>query len=1104
VKEAREFDAIVVGSGISGGWAAKELTERGLTTLVLEAGGPIDPERDYVEHVPPYAFPFRVWGDRTPFRREQPVQSETDACGEAARKFFVNDIDNPYTHPDDAPFRWIRGRQVGGRSITWGRQVYRWSDLDFEANARDGHGNDWPIRYADIAPWYSHVERFIGVSGAPEGLAQLPDGEFLPPMPMTDVEHAARERIHKAFGGERLVTIGRVAVLTRNHNGRAACHYCGPCERGCITHSYFSSIGSTLPAARATGRLTLRPHSVVAGLTYDAKRSRVGGVRVVDAITLRETEYKARVVFLCASAIESVRLLLNSKSARSPDGMANSSGTLGRYVMDHHFGSGATGRMRGFDDRKTFGRRPNGIYIAFSQCPLAAPGVPARLRHAGQRGTKGLAPRRQRAGLRSGLQALADHRAGSVDIFRPRFWRDLAACRQPRDDRPEGEGQMGHSGRAHRGTLAGQRGGDGKGHGDQHGRDARGRRLHRDQAGAGELPARILHPRNGRGAHEPDAGGRGTERPQPGLGRVQPVHHRWRMHGELRMPESEHHLHGAHGTRGRIRGIATAASRVVNSDRRDFLALSGFALGSLALPRSVGAASVDGSRIDSIGVQLYSVRRLLRDDFIGTLSRVAAIGYREVEFAGLMQHKAANVRRALDRLGLTAPSMHIPFETLDAGWGEVIDDARTLGCTYLVVPSLPGTLRTSLDSYRRVADRFNRAAEAAKKSGLRFAYHNHAVDFAPVDRRVPYDVLLEATDASLVDIELDLYWILRAGHDPRRYFNRWPGRCKLVHVKDSLSAPEYRMTDVGAGIIDWPGILAAARNAGTEHFIVEHDDAVEPLASIATSFRYLRNLRLPPAPPRRGRLKQSIARWTAKDVPLTELCQRVKAIGYDAIDLLAPDEWGTVRASGLACSLGYAVRRDRFIQNGFNDPANHPMLLAELEAGIPLAAKAGVPNLIAMFGNRHGTREQDDVASCVAGLSRIAPLAEQHGVTICVELLNSKIDHAGYEGDHTAFGVDVVQAVGSVRVKLLYDIYHMQIMEGDVIRTIRDSIPWIGHFHTGGVPGRHEIDASQELNYRAVAKAIADTGFAGYVAHEFVPVGEPFSAFADAFRIFDV
>jgi choline dehydrogenase-like flavoprotein len=364
VKEEREFDAIVVGSGITGGWAAKELTERGLKTLVLEAGGSINPAHDYVEHVPPYEVPFRTWGDRTPLRRERPIQVDCYACDELGHKFFVNDLENPYTHPADAPFNWFRGRHVGGRSITWGRQVYRWSDLDFEANARDGHGNDWPIRYADIAPWYSHVERFIGVSGAPEGLSQLPDGEFLPPMPMTDPERAARERIGKAFNGERVMTIGRVAILTQNHNGRAACHYCGPCERGCITHSYFSSVGSTLPAAAATGRLTLRPHSVVAELVYDAAGRRVRGVRVIDAVTLRETEYRARVVFLCASAFESVRLMLNSKSATFPEGIANSSGLLGRYAMDHHFGSGASGTLHGFDDRKSVGRRPNGIYIA--------------------------------------------------------------------------------------------------------------------------------------------------------------------------------------------------------------------------------------------------------------------------------------------------------------------------------------------------------------------------------------------------------------------------------------------------------------------------------------------------------------------------------------------------------------------------------------------------------------------------------------------------------------------------------------------------------------------------------------------------------------------
>jgi hydroxypyruvate isomerase len=255
--------------------------------------------------------------------------------------------------------------------------------------------------------------------------------------------------------------------------------------------------------------------------------------------------------------------------------------------------------------------------------------------------------------------------------------------------------------------------------------------------------------------------------------------------------------------------------------------------------------------------------------------------------------------------------------------------------------------------------------------------------------------------------------------------------------------------------------------------------------------------------PNAGRLKQSVCRWPYNHIPLPEFCRRAKQIGLEAIDLLQLDEWSVAQDAGLDVSMGYPSRREPFIQTGFNDPANHALLIKELEIVLPLAARSRVPNVIAMFGNRNPEiNESAAVDNCIGGLLRIAPLAAELGVTLCVELLNSKVDHAGYQGDHTAFGIAVMKGVNSPHVKLLYDIYHMQIMEGDVVRTIRDNIRWIGHFHTGGVPGRHEINDSQELNYRAIAMAIADLHYPGYVAHEFVPTRpDPFASLAEAFAV---
>jgi choline dehydrogenase-like flavoprotein len=358
-----DYDAIVVGSGISGGWAAKELTEKGLRVLLVERGRNVVHGKDYItEHKPNWEFPLhdRRINPEVQGSEDYQIQARTGQFRESNKHFFMRDTKYPYV--EEKPFTWIQGDQVGGKSLIWGRQVYRWSDLDFEANMKDGVAVDWPIRYADIAPWYSYVEKHIGVSGEKLGLPQLPDGEFLKPMEMNAGEKFVKHGIEKNIPG-RHVTIGRVAILTENHNGRAACHYCGPCERGCSTGSYFSTQSSTLPAAMKTGRLTVLPNAVVHSVLYDDASNRVHGVRIIDANTKEEREYHAKLIFLNASTLGTARILLNSKSSHFPNGLANSSGVLGQNLMDHHFVVGARGDIVGLKDHYYQGNRPNGIYI---------------------------------------------------------------------------------------------------------------------------------------------------------------------------------------------------------------------------------------------------------------------------------------------------------------------------------------------------------------------------------------------------------------------------------------------------------------------------------------------------------------------------------------------------------------------------------------------------------------------------------------------------------------------------------------------------------------------------------------------------------------------
>ncbi|MFN3552282.1 MAG: GMC oxidoreductase [Novosphingobium meiothermophilum] len=359
-----QFDAIVVGSGITGGWAAKELTEAGLKVLMIERGRPIVHGEYETEMKDPWDMPFRGLGDAALFAREYPVQMLNRHFTEYTQGHFVNDLENPYATAPGTAFNWLRSYQLGGRSLTWGRQSYRWSDYDFGANKRDGHGTDWPIRYADLAPWYDKVEEFIGVSGAAEGLPQLPDGRFQPPMALNAVEQHVRRTLAEKFG--RCLTIGRTANLTvaKPDEGRSACQNRSICARGCSFGAYFSTQSSTLPAAQATGNLTVVTDAVVEALDFDPRTRRVTGVRYVNTANGTRASATARLVFLNAGAFNSVHLLLNSRCEAAPHGLANSSGVLGTQIMDHASTLSAIALFPQFSARTSFGNRPTGVVVA--------------------------------------------------------------------------------------------------------------------------------------------------------------------------------------------------------------------------------------------------------------------------------------------------------------------------------------------------------------------------------------------------------------------------------------------------------------------------------------------------------------------------------------------------------------------------------------------------------------------------------------------------------------------------------------------------------------------------------------------------------------------
>ncbi len=365
---AQVFDAIVIGSGATGGWAAKEFCERGLNTLMIERGRFVEHRKDYVgEAKPPWEQAHRGRVPEALSDADHSVQKHCYAFNDATQHLFGNDRELPYSTEPGTTFSWIRANQLGGKSLLWARQCYRMSDHDFAANKLDGIGNDWPVRYADLAPWYSRVEKFVGISGSVDGLPQIPDSECLPPFEMMRPEQDFQAKMSSAFP-DRPVVIGRTANLSRataEHGalGRAMCQARSECERGCSFGAYFSTLSATLPAALKTDQLSIAPDSVVHSLIYDEKTNRVRGVRVIDNNDLSTREYFGKIVFLCASTLGSTQVLLNSKTPSFPNGLANRSGVLGHFLMDHNYNAWISGSVPGYEDEYFRGRRPTGIYV---------------------------------------------------------------------------------------------------------------------------------------------------------------------------------------------------------------------------------------------------------------------------------------------------------------------------------------------------------------------------------------------------------------------------------------------------------------------------------------------------------------------------------------------------------------------------------------------------------------------------------------------------------------------------------------------------------------------------------------------------------------------